>query len=433
VQLDPGKAQLDADQAQREEAGLLRELTVVGIGADGWAGLTGTAREALDVADVVFGSSRQLELLPAGLRGKQVAWPSPLLPALPGLLTKAEGRRRVVLASGDPTFHGIATTIARLLPELELTVVPHPSSLSLACARLGWAQADVEVVSLVGRPVELVHPALQPGRRVLVLGSGTGSPAEVAQLLRERGFGPSRLTALSDLGAKDEQRITTVADEWPASGWPVGARATALTVLALECVAGPDAVRLPRTPGLPDSAYENDGQLTKRPVRAITLASLAPSPGELLWDVGGGAGSIGIEWMRSHPACRAISVESDPDRVDRIRRNAATLGVPGLEVISGRAPAALAGLPTPDAIFVGGGASTPGLLETCWQALPAGGRIVVNVTTIESEQAVLTARAAHGGELTRIEITRAEPIGRLTGWRPARPVTQWLAVREENH
>jgi precorrin-6Y C5,15-methyltransferase (decarboxylating) len=203
-----------------------------------------------------------------------------------------------------------------------------------------------------------------------------------------------------------------------------------LTVLALECRPGPDAIRLSRGPGLPDDAYENDGQLTKRQVRAITLAALAPSPGELLWDVGGGAGSIGIEWMRQHPACRAISVERDPQRVARIRRNADALGVPGLDVVTGSAPQALAGLPVPDAIFIGGGVGTPGLIDVCWQALSPGGRIVANVTTLESEQAVVAARARYGGELTRIQITRAAPIGRYTGWRPALPVTQWTHTRK---
>ncbi len=403
------------------------DLTVVGIGADGWDGLGGEARQAVLEAQVVFGSGRQLELLPAEVTARQVYWPAPLLDELPDLLAEHAGARRVVLASGDPTFFGIATTIRRLAPGVRLSVLPHPSSVSLACARLGWAQQDVEVVSLVGRPVELLHPAVQPGARVLVLAAGARSPNEVAALLRARGFGASRMTALSNLGAKDESLVAVRALEWPEQGWPGGGSGEPLTVVALECVAGAEAPRRSRTPGLPDDAYENDGQLTKRHVRAVTLSSLAPSPGELLWDVGGGAGSIGIEWMRTHPGCRAVSVERDAERGMRIRRNAAALGVPGLDVVLGSAPEALTGLPRPDAIFVGGGASSLELLETCWLALPAGGRMVVNVTTLESEQAIFAAQAAYGGELTRIEITRAAPIGRFTGWRPAMPVTQWVA------
>jgi precorrin-6Y C5,15-methyltransferase (decarboxylating) len=275
-----------------------------------------------------------------------------------------------------------------------------------------------------------------------VLAAGAHSPSEVARLLRERGFGPSRLIALSNLGAKDEQRVETIAAQWPdgsgagrpdgsVASWPDCARPEPLTVLGVECMPGPAAARLSRAPGLPDDAYENDGQLTKRHVRAITLASLAPSPGELLWDVGGGAGSIGIEWMRQHPANRAISVERDAERAARIVRNAAALGVPGLDVVIGSAPSVLASRPTPDAIFVGGGASEPGLIDACWRALrPGFGRLVVNVTTLESEQVVAAARARYGGELTRIEISKTAPIGRYTGWRPAMPVTQWLAVKE---
>jgi precorrin-6Y C5,15-methyltransferase (decarboxylating) len=414
-----------------EEPGTATGLTVVGIGADGWDGLAGGSRRSLLEAQVVFGSGRQLELLPPDVQARQVYWPAPLLDALPDLLAEHAGARRAVLASGDPTFFGIASTIRRMMPGLELTVLPHPSSASLACARLGWAQQDVEVVSLVGRPVESLHPVVQPGARVLVLAAGARSPGEVAALLRTRGFGGSRMTALSNLGAKDESRVAVRADAWPEpeQGWPGGGSGEALTVVALECVAGPEAGRRSRTPGMPDDAYENDGQLTKRHVRAVTLSSLAPAPGELLWDVGGGAGSIGIEWMRTHPACRAVSIERDAERADRITRNAAALGVPGLDVVLGSAPAALAGLPRPDAVFVGGGASSLELLETCWLALPPGGRIVVNVTTLESEQAVFAARSAYGGELTRIEITRAAPVGRFTGWRPAMPVTQWVAVR----
>jgi precorrin-6Y C5,15-methyltransferase (decarboxylating) len=373
-----------------------------------------------------------------------------------------------VLASGDPTFYGIGATLARVAPALVPRIIPNVSSVSLACARLVWSQPDVEVISLVGRPVELVRPAIGPGRRLLVLVGDVEDPARVAGLLRERGFGGSRLTALSNLGGDDEQRFDGLADIWPAAPLaPQAPPATSrdhaisgdhaifrdhaisgdapsagagespstnagtpsLTVLGIECVAGPDALRLSRSPGLPDAVYENDGQLTKRHVRAITLSSLAPSPGELLWDVGGGAGSIGIEWMRHHPSCRAISIERDPERVARIRRNAAALGVPGLDVIEGSAPSVLTDLATPDAIFIGGGAGGDTLIDACWEVLPPSGRIVVNVTTLESEQAVAAARARYGGELTRIEITRAAPIGRYTGWRPAMPVTQWVAVR----
>jgi precorrin-6Y C5,15-methyltransferase (decarboxylating) len=404
----------------------VREIGIVGIGADGWSGLAPAGRKALGAAEVIFGSGRQLALLPTELTGERIGWPTPMRPALAGLLAEHADRRRVVLASGDPTFYGVATTIARVAPELAQVILPHPSSVSLACARLGWAQQDLDVISLVARPLSTLHPAIQPGRRILVLAQDADQPAQVAGLLRARGFGPSRLIALSNLGAEQEQRVEATAGEWPETGWPSGASAEPLNVLALECRPGPDADRLSVVPGLPDDAYENDGQLTKRQVRAVTLSSLAPSPGELLWDVGGGAGSIGIEWLRTHPACAAVCVERDPERVARIRRNAEALGVPRLDVVTGSAPAALTGLPTPDAIFVGGGAGSAGMIDTCWRALRPGGRLVVNVTTLESEQAVYTARATHGGELTRIEITRAAAIGRYTGWRPAMPVTQWV-------
>ncbi|MCE0535617.1 precorrin-6y C5,15-methyltransferase (decarboxylating) subunit CbiE [Kineosporia rhizophila] len=404
-------------------------LVVAGIGADGWPGLSPATREALSQADVVFGGDRQLALLPPEVTARQVPWPSPLLRALPLLLVKTPGAHKVVLASGDPTFFGIATTIARVAPGFDLTVLPHPSSVSLACARMGWAQQDVEVISLVGRPAATLQPSISPARRLLVLVPGEESPAVVADLLRKRGFGPSELTALGNLGAQDEFRVTATADEWPSEGFPEHAPSgsKALCVLAVVCRPGTAPLRLSRTPGLPDEAYENDGQLTKRHVRAITLSTLAPEPGELLWDVGGGAGSIGIEWLRTHPSCRAVSIERDPQRAQRIARNAELLGVPHLEVRTGEAPAELTGLPTPDAIFVGGGLTAPGLLEHCWEALAPGGRMVVNVTTLESEMLLAQARSQYGGVLAKIEIAKATAIGRFTGWRPAMPVTQWSA------
>ena len=402
-------------------------LTVAGIGAEGWSGLAPATQEALRKADVVFGGDRQLALLPPDIKAQQVAWPSPLVRALPLLLVKTPGAHKVVLASGDPTFFGIATTIARVAPGFDLNVLPHPSSVSLACARLGWAQQDTEVISLVGRPAATLQPSISPGRRLLVLVTNENSPALVAGLLRDRGFGPSELTALSNLGAQDEARVSASADKWPTEGFPSHQETKTLTVLAVACRPGPTPIRLSRVPGLPDDAYENDGQLTKRHVRAITLSALAPEPGELLWDVGGGAGSIGIEWLRSHPSCRAISIERDPERSQRIQRNAELLGVPHLDVRTGEAPAALAELPQPEAIFVGGGLTSAGLLDLCWESLQKYGRMVVNVTTLESEVLVVEARARYGGTLTRIEISRAAPIGRFTGWRPAMPVTQWVA------
>ncbi|MFD3696366.1 precorrin-6y C5,15-methyltransferase (decarboxylating) subunit CbiE [Streptomyces sp. NPDC058646] len=402
-------------------------VTVVGLGADGWAGLTAAARSALTSAEVLIGGPRQLALLPpAECAGERVAWPSPLRPAVAGLTARHAGRRIAVLASGDPMFYGIGRALAEELGPGALRVHPHPSSVSYACARLGWPVEDTEVVTVVGRPVARLAAALYEGRRVLVLSAGAGSPAEIAALLRERGFGPSRMRVLEQLGSEREDAYEGRADAWDhAPGDP-------LNVVAVDCRRDPAAAtpRLGATPGLPDTAYEHDGQLTKRRVRAATLCALAPAPGELLWDIGGGSGSIGIEWMRTHPSCRAVAVERVPERAARITRNAAALGVPGLRVVTGAAPDALAGLPAPDAVFVGGGLTAPGLLDAVWDVLAPGGRLVVNAVTLESE-AVLTDRyRRHGGELVKLSVAQAVPVGGFTGWRQAMPVTQWSVTKE---
>jgi precorrin-6B C5,15-methyltransferase / cobalt-precorrin-6B C5,C15-methyltransferase len=328
-----------------------------------------------------------------------------------------------VLASGDPMLSGVGTSLVRLHGAGAVEVVPHPSSVTLACARLGWAVEETAVVTLVGRPVELLAPHVTPGRRLLVLGSDGRTPAAVAAQLTGLGYGASRLTALAQLGGPAERAFTGTAGDWPHPD------TDPLVVTAVEAVADAGAVVLPAVPGLPDDAYEDDGQLTKREVRAGTLSRLAPVPGQLLWDVGGGAGSIGIEWMRTHPTCRAVAVEQRADRAARIRRNAVDLGVPGLEVVEGRAPAALAGLPAPDAVFVGGGATAPGLLEACWQALVPGGRLVVNAVTVESEAVLAGWFARVGGDLVRLAVQRAEPVGGFTGWKAAMPVTTWSVVK----
>ncbi|MFH8610309.1 precorrin-6y C5,15-methyltransferase (decarboxylating) subunit CbiE [Streptomyces sp. NPDC018029] len=399
-------------------------VAVVGIGADGWNGLPAASQAALAEADVLIGGPRQLELLPAGrCPGERVRWPSPLRPAVPGLLAAHAGRRVAVLASGDPMFYGIGRALTEELGAAALRVFPHPSAVSLACARLGWPVEDTEVVTLVGRPAARVAAALHDGRRLLVLSANAATPAEVAALLRERGFGPSRLRVLEQLGGERESTYEGVADTW--SHEP----GDALNVVAVECRRSPDALRLGVVPGLPDAAYESDGQLTKRYVRAATLAALAPAPGELLWDVGGGSGSIAVEWLRAHPSCRAVTVEKNPVRAERITRNAERLGVPGLRVVTGAAPAALAGLPTPDAVFIGGGLTAPGLLDAGFAALPPGGRLVANTVTLESEALLTEWYRRHGGELVRLAVAQAVPVGGFTGWRQAMPVTQWSVTK----
>ena len=394
-------------------------LVVVGIGADGWAGLSPASCAEVERADVLIGSARQLALVPASVPAERVAWPSPMSAALPGLVDEQAGRAVVVLASGDPMLSGIGTTLVRLFGADRVRVLPAPSSVSLACARLGWAAEETSVVSLVGRPLDLLTAQLSPGRRLVVLGSDGRSPAAIAALLASRGYGPSRLTALAQLGGPDERAFHGTAEAWPH------ADTDPLVLTAVEAVVGHGTAPLPTVPGLPDDAFEDDGQLTKRDVRAVTLARLGPLPGQLLWDVGAGAGSIGIEWMRTHPSCRAVAVESRPDRAERIRRNASRLGVPGLQVVEGRAPDALSGLAVPDAVFVGGGATTLGLLDSCWAALPSGGRLVANAVTVESEAVLARWFARVGGDLVRIGVQRAEPVGSFTGWKAAMPVTIW--------
>ncbi|MFF7812741.1 precorrin-6y C5,15-methyltransferase (decarboxylating) subunit CbiE [Streptomyces sp. NPDC007945] len=402
-------------------------VSVVGIGADGWDGLPEGSRRVLRAAEVIVGGPRQLDLLPAAeCPGERIAWPSPLRPAVPGLLAAHEGRALAVLASGDPSFYGIARTLTEATEAAggrDLDIHPHPSSVSYACARLGWPLEAVDTLSLVARPLDALRALLHPGRRLLLLGEGPETPARVAALLREAGWSGTRIRVLEQLGGPAERLLDATAADWPHP------RTDALHVLALDCVRDPGTLRLGATPGLPDEAYEHDGQLTKRYVRAATLAALAPAPGELLWDVGGGSGSIGVEWMRTHRDCRAIAVEKSPERAARIGRNAAALGVPALKVVTGPAPDALAGLETPDAVFVGGGLTAPGLLDTCWDALPDGGRLVANTVTLESEALLARWYARHGGELIRLAVSAAVPVGGFTGWRQAMPVTQWSVTK----
>jgi len=401
-------------------------LVVVGIGADGWSGLGESARAAVLAAEEIVGSARQLALLEstdATLR----PWPSPIEELVEELITRTEagtGGAVCVLASGDPMLHGIGATFARRLAPAQLVVYPHPSAFALACARLGWPSAEVELVSAVAQPPEVVARLLQPRRRLIVYATGTDGASALAGVLRERGFGASRFVALEQLGGPAERVVESTAAAWGEQA------ADPLHCVAIECHADAGVGLRPLVPGLPDDAYEHDGQLTKRHVRAITLAALAPTPGALLWDVGAGSGSIAIEWLRAEPSARAVAVERDAVRAERARGNARMLGVAQLDVVTGSAPEALSELPGPDAIFIGGGLTTMGVIDRCWSSLRPGGRIVANAVTLEGERMLTGVRERCGGELARIEIAHAEPLGSFEAWRAQLPVVQWSAHKE---
>ena len=398
-----------------------RWLSIIGVGEDGVEGLCDPARRAVTGADWVFGGRRHLRLLAALIRGETVAWPSPIRAAIPRI-ESLRGTPVAVLASGDPFHHGIGSLLAEAIPAAEMAVLPSPSSFALAAGRLGWAVQDAALVSLCGHPVETLGPYLQPGRRLLVLSADETTPRSVAGLLAANGFGESRMAILESLGGPAERVREHRAAEFDT------ADVARLNTLAITVAAAPEARVIPLSGGLDDRLFETDGMLTKREIRAVTLSSLAPLAGERLWDIGTGSGSVAIEWLLAHPANRASAVERRGDRAARARANAASLGVPRLEVVVGEAPKALAALPAPDAVFVGGGIA-PAVLETAWRALPPGGRMVANGVTLESDLVLGEFVRETGGTLTRLSVERLDRIGDMQGFRPAMTVTQLRAVK----
>lgn len=394
-------------------------LSIVGIGEDGIPGISAIARSLIDRAEILVGGSRHLAMLPNDSR-QRLVWQSPIRDSIQEILAR-RGRSVCVLASGDPMWYGIGATLLRDISIEETTIVPAPSTFSLCCARLGWSMSEVETISLCGRRPELLKAYLYPGARLLILSAGKETPIVVADLLTQGGFGESAIAVLEHIGGAHERIVSGTASTWNHTDL------ADLNAIAVECVTNPGVTVFSRVPGLPDNAYTHDGQLTKREVRSITLSALAPTPGALLWDVGAGCGSIAIEWMRTDPRCRAIAIEQS--RTHYIIDNANALGTPNLEIIEGKAPEALQGLPQPDAIFIGGGATIEGLIQTCWTALKSGGRMVVNVVTIEGERMVWDWHDRIGGDLTRIGIQRVDSIGRFSSWKPMIPVTQWIVVK----
>lgn len=403
-------------------------IQVVGVGADGIDGLSAHVREIIEDGQAIFGSPRQLASITAANGQELVPWPRPLLPALRETLDRYKHRRRVVLASGDPLRSGIGTTLISVFGSGSIRIIPAVSSDALARARLGWSAEASDVITVVGRRTSLVLRALAPGRRLVVLSSDETTPHEVARLLTDAGYGPTNLTVFGNLGAPDESAHVGTARQWSGDDVPQFPR---LNVVCCECFADPETPVLPTIAGLPDTAYEHDGQLTKREIRASALAHLVPSPGHLLWDVGAGAGSVAIEWMRADTRCQAIAIERSPARSSAIRRNAERLGVPDLHVVTGEAPESFTGLPTPQAIFVGGGATADGLIDQCWSRLGARGRIVVHAVTVQTEALLHAAQAKYGGELIRVSVEYLKPLGSFSGWAPSRAVTQWSATKPE--
>jgi precorrin-6B C5,15-methyltransferase / cobalt-precorrin-6B C5,C15-methyltransferase len=395
-------------------------LSIIGIGEAGLAEVSQLGRGFIDRASLVVGGKRHLAMLADSPQTRMV-WTSPIEIAIESIVAN-RGTPVCVLASGDPLCYGIGSTLLKYVSIDQMTIIPAPSTFSLACARLGWSFTEVETLSLCGRSPDFLAAMLAPGSKLLILSAGADTPQIVADLLMRRGYGDSHMTVLEHLGGR-ERVITDIARSWSKSD------VAALNIIAIECQTDADTTPLNRLPGLPESAYHHDGQLTKREVRAMTLAALAPLPGELLWDVGAGCGSIGIEWLRSHPRCSAIAIEQHDRRLQFIADNMAALGTPHLQLVQGKAPAALADLPTPDAIFIGGGITAPGLLDTCWTALRSGGRLVANAVTVESELQLLQWHQQVGGELTRIAIQRTQSIGGFLGWKPLMPITQLIAVK----
>jgi len=409
-------------------------LCVIGIGEDGWDDLSADARDLLYESEIVLGGERHLKMLPKDWEGERIVWSSPIREAVSKIVSwrpedSASVQKVAIMASGDPLCYGIATKLLRHLPIEEIWIKPALTTFSLMCSRIGWSLPDVETLTIHGRPLEMLHPFVQPGAKLLVLSKGEESPEQAAKLLCARGFGKSIITVLEHLGGRKERQFSGQADSW---NHPEGA---ALNAMAIECIPENNANVLSRNPGLPDEAFLHDGQLTKREIRAVALSKLMPVVDHLLWDVGAGCGSVSIEWMRTNPRCRAVAIEKSKSRLKLIEQNSQELGVPMLQIISGSAPEVLADLPAPDAVFIGGGLSSGNLLQTCWNALKPGGRLVANAVTLEGEQKLLqwqnenAGKSGAIGDLTRLSISRAEKIGKFQGWKEMRSVIQLAVIK----
>lgn len=394
-------------------------LDIVGIGAGGMSSLGPAARDVVEAAEVIIGGERHHHLSD-GVTAERIAWPSPF-DAMIEVIRSYRGRKLVILVTGDPLWYSVGARILRAIPPEDITFHPQVSAFQLASCRMGWSLTDLETLTVHGRPVAQMIPFIQPGQRLLILTTGSRTPAQIAVLLAERGFGDSRVSVLADLGGATEARFDGLARSWYHE-------VPDFNTMAVECIGSAQAQVLPRLAGLPDNVFVHDGTMTKREVRAATLACLMPMRGALLWDIGCGCGSVAVEWMRSARDARAIGIEPRADRRALAEQNARALGAPGLRLVAGSAPESLAGLPPPDAVFIGGGLSDEAF-RAGWEALPLLGRMVVNAVTLDSEALVMRLQGEFGGELSRIAVQRVEALGGQRGWRPAMPVTQLSLIK----
>ncbi|SLN29497.1 precorrin-6y C5,15-methyltransferase (decarboxylating) subunit CbiE [Pseudooctadecabacter jejudonensis] len=394
-------------------------LHIVGIGEDGMDGLTPATRTIVEAAEVIVGGDRH-HTLSSNPNAERIAWPSPF-DAMINTLESLKDRRVVVLVTGDPLWFSVGARIGRAIPADQIVYHPQLSAFQLASARMGWSLADCETLTVHGRPVEQMIAFIQPDQRLIVLTTGAETPGQIATFLTDRGFGGSSMTVLAAMGGAREERFDGTAADWSHD-------VPAFNTLCIECVAAPDAALLPRVPGLADDLFQSDGTMTKREVRAATVAKLMPMRGALLWDIGTGCGSVAIEWMRAARYARAIGIEPRTDRRAMAAENALALGAPKLELIDGKVPQALENLEPPDAVFIGGGLS-PETFEAVWAAVRPLGRVVANAVTLESEAQLIALHKLHGGDLVRLQTHRADPVGAFTGWRPSMPVTQWSLIK----
>ena len=398
-------------------------ISIVGICESGIDSLEPSARKRVRGANVLVGSKRHLQLVPKRIGQTHLLWRANFSQVLPLLRKPKPGERIVILSTGDPLWFGIAERLIKTLGPKAIEIFPNVNAFSLAAARLSWGLSDpmVRTISIHSQPFSAINKEIISGHRLLILSKDGDSPKQIATLLMERGFGESKIAVLEHMGGNKERRVNgTASDNWKKYSF------SNLNILAVDCKASTQAVQWSLNPGLPEKAYIHDGKITKRVIRAVTISALEPMPGHVLWDVGSGSGSIAIEWLRSCSSVKAVAIERDKKQLSRIKLNSETLGTPHLKIVEGQAPKIFLKIKeNPQKIFIGGGISSPKIINECIERLLPTGLIIANSVTIESKQKLLRLWKKYGGDLTTLATSSANSIGRYNAFRPAMEVMQW--------